>query len=116
MPSAVPSPERKRSWYTEGFHATQSSPSSCRSDIIISPDRIGKDLCYHVYEPYNESDGVLNAGVLHAAGVSFRAHFKSLIESHSMTILMDVNQYSINLYHETISVRLSNAAALSPDQ
>lgn len=52
---------------------------------------------------------------MHAAGVSFRAHFKSLIESHSMTIFMDVNQYSINLYHEAISMRLSDAAALSPD-
>ena len=52
---------------------------------------------------------------MQAAGVSFRAHFKCLIESHSVTILMDVNQYSINLYHETISMQVSNAAALSPD-
>ena len=55
------------------------------------------------------------AGIMYAAGVSFRAHFKCLIESHPMTILMDVNQNSINLYHEAISMRLSDAAALSPD-
>ncbi len=53
---------------------------------------------------------------MHAAGVSFRAHFKGLIESHSMTILVDIHQHSVNLYHETISMRLSDAAAaLSPD-
>lgn len=42
----------------------------------------------------------------------YEAHFKSLVEGHSVTVFVDVHQHTIAFYHEAISMRLSNAAGL----